>query len=317
MDGGDVRLWRPHHRLRRYDRVGAVCRAQHDPGAHHRRHQRPGRKARHVVCPDGVADEYRARGGPASDQVSQSPVCSRSRLLRRPRRARHCRGHDRLRRAGSGHPRLRQAGDVSAYLPFPLHVPIGSRKIWQFQCQVYHCYFSRVGLRLESRDQAVGPGTKKARLGPMKMRLQRGMLQKLWYERPVRTQLLIAVGAINLLAAVLAGAVSILNTRTATRVEIEASLEVAEHFVAATLKDISARDKSAQLNEELSLHLKNLRHVRIFMEARGTSNPLKRMTVRELQTLALVAEGKPYGVIAEHLHAVANTCTQLKAKLGV
>jgi two-component system invasion response regulator UvrY len=35
-----------------------------------------------------------------------------------------------------------------------------------------------------------------------------------------------------------------------------------------------------------------------FMEARGTSNPLKRMTVRELQTLALVAEGKPYGVIA-------------------
>jgi two-component system invasion response regulator UvrY len=58
-----------------------------------------------------------------------------------------------------------------------------------------------------------------------------------------------------------------------------------------------------------------------FMEARGTTNPLKRMTVRELQTLALVAEGKPYGVIAEHLHVsyktVANTCTQLKAKLGV
>ncbi len=58
-----------------------------------------------------------------------------------------------------------------------------------------------------------------------------------------------------------------------------------------------------------------------FMEARGTTNPLKRMTVRELQTLALVAEGKPYGVIAEHLHVsyktVANTSTQLKAKLGV
>jgi two-component system, NarL family, invasion response regulator UvrY len=35
-----------------------------------------------------------------------------------------------------------------------------------------------------------------------------------------------------------------------------------------------------------------------FMEARGTTNP-RRMTVRELQTLALVAEGKPYGVIAE------------------
>jgi two-component system sensor histidine kinase UhpB len=47
------------------------------------------------------------------------------------------------------------------------------------------------------------------------------VLQKLWYERPVRTQLLVAVGVINLLAALLAGAVSILNTRTATRVEMK------------------------------------------------------------------------------------------------
>ena len=58
-----------------------------------------------------------------------------------------------------------------------------------------------------------------------------------------------------------------------------------------------------------------------FMEARGTTNPLRRMTVRELQTLALVAEGKPYAVIAENLHVsyktVANTCTQLKVKLNV
>ena len=58
-----------------------------------------------------------------------------------------------------------------------------------------------------------------------------------------------------------------------------------------------------------------------FMEGKGATNPLKRMTERELETFALVAEGKPYGVIAEHLHVsyktVANTCTQLKAKLGV
>ena len=57
------------------------------------------------------------------------------------------------------------------------------------------------------------------------------MLQKLWYDRPVRTQLLIAVGAINLLAALVAGAVSIFNTRTATQVEMEASLDVAKRFV--------------------------------------------------------------------------------------
>ena len=96
------------------------------------------------------------------------------------------------------------------------------------------------------------------------------MLQKLWYDRPVRTQLLIAVGVINLLAALLAGAVSILNTRTATRVEMEASLEVAQRFVAATLKDLAAEGRLQQLDQELPLQLKHLRHVRIlFMDESG------------------------------------------------
>ncbi|PPC87773.1 MAG: DNA-binding response regulator [Hyphomicrobium sp.] len=57
------------------------------------------------------------------------------------------------------------------------------------------------------------------------------------------------------------------------------------------------------------------------METKGRSNPLHAMTLRELQTLELVAEGKPYGAIAEELHVsyktVANTCSQIKAKLGV
>jgi two-component system sensor histidine kinase UhpB len=80
----------------------------------------------------------------------------------------------------------------------------------------------------------------------------------------------VAVGVINLLAALLAGAVSILNTRTATRVEMEASLEVAQRFVAATMKDLAAQDRLTQLNEELPLELKHLRHVRImYMDASG------------------------------------------------
>ena len=76
-----------------------------------------------------------------------------------------------------------------------------------------------------------------------------------------------------------------------------------------------------RVRENLSYLSHDLASEVAFMEARGTTNPLRRMTIRELQTLALVAEGKPYGVIAEHLHVsyktVANTCTQLKAKLGV
>jgi two-component system sensor histidine kinase UhpB len=107
------------------------------------------------------------------------------------------------------------------------------------------------------------------------------VLQKLWYDRAVRTQLVVAVGVINLLAAFLAGAISILNTRTATRVEIEASLEVAQRFVAATMKDLAAQGRLTELNEELPLQLKHLRHVRImFMDASG-----------ELTVLSPQAEG--------------------------
>jgi two-component system sensor histidine kinase UhpB len=113
------------------------------------------------------------------------------------------------------------------------------------------------------------------------------VLQKLWYDRPVRTQLLIAVGVINLLAAFLAGAVSILNTRTATRVEIEASLEVAQRFVAATMKDLAAQDRLGELNEQLPLQLKHLRHVRImFMD------PIGQLTVVSPQPSDIAAASK-------------------------
>jgi len=50
-------------------------------------------------------------------------------------------------------------------------------------------------------------------------------------------------------------------------------------------------------------------------------NPLADLTPRELQTLALLAEGKPYGRIAEELavsyKTVVNVASQLKQKLDV
>jgi DNA-binding NarL/FixJ family response regulator len=74
------------------------------------------------------------------------------------------------------------------------------------------------------------------------------------------------------------------------------------------------RDGQPYLNHDLASQI-------AFMEARGDRNPLSRMTLRELQTLTLIAEGKPYISIAEELNVsyktVVNTCAQLKAKLGV
>ncbi len=53
---------------------------------------------------------------------------------------------------------------------------------------------------------------------------------------------------------------------------------------------------------------------------RGRSGVMADLTPRELQVLALLAEGKAYGQIADELgvsyKTVANTCSQLKAKLG-
>jgi DNA-binding NarL/FixJ family response regulator len=58
----------------------------------------------------------------------------------------------------------------------------------------------------------------------------------------------------------------------------------------------------------------------VFSRLRERTNRLERLTPRELQTLTLVAEGRPYGEIAEELavryKTVANICTQLKTKLG-
>jgi two-component system invasion response regulator UvrY len=57
------------------------------------------------------------------------------------------------------------------------------------------------------------------------------------------------------------------------------------------------------------------------VKERVAANPLQPLTSRELQTLELLAEGKPYRAIAERLQVscatVSSTCTQLKAKLGV
>jgi two-component system invasion response regulator UvrY len=56
------------------------------------------------------------------------------------------------------------------------------------------------------------------------------------------------------------------------------------------------------------------------LSTRSRTAPLADITPRELQTLSLLAEGKDYTHIAEELgvsyKTVANTCSQLKMKLG-
>lgn len=74
------------------------------------------------------------------------------------------------------------------------------------------------------------------------------------------------------------------------------------------------RDGGTYLSHELASEV-------AFISARGSNNPLNTITIRELQTLSLIAEGKPYNIIAEELNVsyktIANTAAQIKNKLGV
>lgn len=110
--------------------------------------------------------------------------------------------------------------------------------------------------------QEVGAKSAPAKQGGWAEKLS---LRRFWYGRSVKTQLLIAVGAINLLAAIVVGAVAIPNARLATHLEVEASLEIAQRFVDAATKDLAARGQLEQLSEQLPLELKHLRHVRIML----------------------------------------------------
>jgi DNA-binding NarL/FixJ family response regulator len=68
------------------------------------------------------------------------------------------------------------------------------------------------------------------------------------------------------------------------------------------------------ISEELSTEI-------VLMEMRGDKHRLQSMTLRELELLSLLAEGRPYSSIAEQLNVsyktVANSVALIKNKLGV
>lgn len=69
--------------------------------------------------------------------------------------------------------------------------------------------------------------------------------------------------AIELVAALVAGAITILKARTSTRVEIEASIRLAQLFVTEALQLVPADAPPQQTLASLPLQLRFLRHVRI------------------------------------------------------
>jgi two-component system sensor histidine kinase UhpB len=108
-------------------------------------------------------------------------------------------------------------------------------------------------------------------LQPLAWPSPRALSHALWHGRSVRAQLLIVFIVIDLIAGLVAGAVTILQARASTRVEVAASMELAEllvrEAVALMQQEVPAEKFLADLNSQLRL----VRHVRIVVKDAGGS----------------------------------------------
>jgi two-component system, NarL family, sensor histidine kinase UhpB len=84
-----------------------------------------------------------------------------------------------------------------------------------------------------------------------------------WYRRSVRAQLLLTVLLIELVAALIAGGVTIIKARTATGIEIDASMNLAEVLVRETINLVPPDTPSDRFLQNLPLQQRFARHVRI------------------------------------------------------
>ena len=84
-----------------------------------------------------------------------------------------------------------------------------------------------------------------------------------WFGRSVRAQLLLVFILINVISALVAGGVTIFKAGAATRIEIAASMRLAELMVGEAVQLIQQGLPAEQLLRTLPVQLRSVRHVRI------------------------------------------------------
>ena len=94
----------------------------------------------------------------------------------------------------------------------------------------------------------------------------RGLTHALWHGCSVRSQLLFVVVLIELMAGLLAGIVTIIQARTSTRIEIAASMELAQLLVSEAVALMQQEVPAEKFLADLSSPLRLVRHVRIVVK---------------------------------------------------
>jgi two-component system sensor histidine kinase UhpB len=95
------------------------------------------------------------------------------------------------------------------------------------------------------------------------------LLRPLWDQRSIRAQLLLIVALIDVIALLLAGTVAVLRVRTQTRIEMAASLRLAEALVGDVVNLTRHELPVEQFLSELPAQLRSIRHVRITVKDAG------------------------------------------------
>jgi two-component system sensor histidine kinase UhpB len=96
-----------------------------------------------------------------------------------------------------------------------------------------------------------------------------------WHGRSLRFQLLVALIAIDIVAALIAGGVTVIKARTATRVEIAASMELAQLLVSEAADLMQQETPAEKFLSDLTSRLRSVRHVRIGVkDAAGQALPV-------------------------------------------
>jgi len=83
-----------------------------------------------------------------------------------------------------------------------------------------------------------------------------------WSRLPIRTQLLCAIAAVCLIAAISAGALAILRANDRARVEVVATVQIAERLIAETVRGLPADSSADGVLRHVSQQLRFFRHVR-------------------------------------------------------
>jgi two-component system, NarL family, sensor histidine kinase UhpB len=85
------------------------------------------------------------------------------------------------------------------------------------------------------------------------------MLRKFWHGRSIRLQLLVVFALVDLFAALLSSSVTILRARTQTRIEIAASVRLAELLVGDAAKLVSQQVTAEEFLRTLPTQLRSIR----------------------------------------------------------